>query len=253
MGGWHELLPPLGLKTTASSTLLAWENSRHLATVPLVSPPNDVWETRAEIPYWWRVTTQIWVVLLIGRAAWEIWFIVSQTSFGGKTSGSVAKCRLFSENGNKIDDCLGKDNFFTLWSSPPLWNVWFARHTSIRCPLVSHPVHGGKLLSRAVISSCCCHADLKIIFKSHSVNFCFISYMHFFFSGELRIQTLSPSGFLSLLLFKIRIKTWITLVQATGSGINYNFIPLRWKILITSYVSMLRNVVKKQHMKNKQN
>ena len=27
-----------------------------------------------KIPYWWRVTTQIWVVLLIGRAAWEIWF-----------------------------------------------------------------------------------------------------------------------------------------------------------------------------------
>ena len=37
-------------------------------------PPNDVWETSAEIPYWWRVTTQIWVVLLIGLAAWEIWF-----------------------------------------------------------------------------------------------------------------------------------------------------------------------------------
>ena len=25
-----------------------------------------VWETSAEIPYWWRVTTQIWLVLLIG-------------------------------------------------------------------------------------------------------------------------------------------------------------------------------------------
>ena len=67
-------------------------------------PPNDVWETSAEIPYWWHVTTQIlaceaqthfrssrersddrkyvcasqatqiWVVLLLGRAAWEIWF-----------------------------------------------------------------------------------------------------------------------------------------------------------------------------------
>ena len=53
---------------------LAWENSPHLATLPLVCPPNDVWETRAEIPYWWSVTTQIWVVLLIGRARWEIWF-----------------------------------------------------------------------------------------------------------------------------------------------------------------------------------
>ena len=51
---------------------LAWENSRHLATLPLVFPPNDVRETSAEIPYWCRVTTQIWVVVLIGRAAWEI-------------------------------------------------------------------------------------------------------------------------------------------------------------------------------------
>ena len=55
-------------------TMLAWENSRHLATIPLVSSPNDVWETSAEIPYWWCVTTQIWVVLLIGRAASQIYF-----------------------------------------------------------------------------------------------------------------------------------------------------------------------------------
>ena len=29
-------------------------------------PPNDIWETSAEILYWWRVTTQICVVPLIG-------------------------------------------------------------------------------------------------------------------------------------------------------------------------------------------
>ena len=46
---------------------LARENSRHLATLPLVSPPNDVWETSAEIPYWWRVTTQIWLVVPGGK------------------------------------------------------------------------------------------------------------------------------------------------------------------------------------------
>ena len=45
---------------------IAWENSPHLATLPLVSSPNDIWETRAEIPYWWQVTTQTWVMLLIG-------------------------------------------------------------------------------------------------------------------------------------------------------------------------------------------
>ena len=45
---------------------LAWENSQHLVTLPLVSPPNYVWETSAEIPFWWRITTQIWLVLVIG-------------------------------------------------------------------------------------------------------------------------------------------------------------------------------------------
>ena len=67
---------------------LAWEKTRHLATLPLVSPPNDVWETSAEIPYWWRVTSQIWVMM---RHQNEISAIVSQTSFGGETCGSVAK------------------------------------------------------------------------------------------------------------------------------------------------------------------
>ena len=57
---------------------VAWENSRHLAMLPLVSPPNDIWETSAEIPYWWCIVTQIWVVLLISRAAWEIWFNQSE-------------------------------------------------------------------------------------------------------------------------------------------------------------------------------
>ena len=73
--------------------LLAWENSRHLATLPLVSPINDIWETSAEIPYWWRVTTQIRVVT---RHQYGISALVSQTSFGGETSSSVAKCRLFN-------------------------------------------------------------------------------------------------------------------------------------------------------------
>ena len=37
-----------------------------LPTTFSYTPPNDVWETSAEIPYWRRVTTQIWEVLLIG-------------------------------------------------------------------------------------------------------------------------------------------------------------------------------------------
>ena len=52
---------------------IAWENSPHFATPALISLRIDV-ETSAEIPYWWRVTTQIWLVLLIGRAARKICF-----------------------------------------------------------------------------------------------------------------------------------------------------------------------------------
>ena len=92
---------------------IAWENRD-------VSPRNDVWEASAEIPYWWHVTTQISVVLLISdwlcrvgnliqpiRGTTQIWRVtrqqhgisalVSQTSFGWETSGSVAKCLLFSQ------------------------------------------------------------------------------------------------------------------------------------------------------------
>ena len=59
-------------------TLLAWENSWHFATLPLIYQRNDVWETSAEIPYWRRVTTQIWVVT---RHQYGISALVSQTSF----------------------------------------------------------------------------------------------------------------------------------------------------------------------------
>ena len=41
-----------------------------------------------------RSTTQIWVVT---PHKYGISALVSQTSFGGETSGSVAKCRLFSQ------------------------------------------------------------------------------------------------------------------------------------------------------------
>ena len=60
--------------------MLAWENIRHFATPPLVSPWNDVWETSAEIPYWWRVTIQIWVVLLIGWSKFPIQFGQSEAT-----------------------------------------------------------------------------------------------------------------------------------------------------------------------------
>ena len=58
--------PPVLVTQLFSKLPLAWENSWHFVTPPLVSPQNDIWETSTEIPYWWHVTTQIWVVHLIG-------------------------------------------------------------------------------------------------------------------------------------------------------------------------------------------
>ena len=54
-----------GLSSYKATQIVAWENSRHFETPSLVSPRNDVWETSAEIPYWWRVSSQTCVVRLI--------------------------------------------------------------------------------------------------------------------------------------------------------------------------------------------
>ena len=75
-------------------------------------PRNDVWETSAEIPYWWRVTKQIWVIdwscrfnqsealntqlSVVTRHKHGISALVSQTSLCVETSCGVTKCRLFS-------------------------------------------------------------------------------------------------------------------------------------------------------------
>ena len=49
-----------------TSSFVAWQSGRHFATPSLVPFRNDVRKTSAEMPYWSRVTTQNWVVLLIG-------------------------------------------------------------------------------------------------------------------------------------------------------------------------------------------
>ena len=56
-----------------------------------------------------RSTTQIWVAK---RYQYGISVLVSQTSFGGETSGGVTKCRLFSQAGqvnkNQIQENIAK-------------------------------------------------------------------------------------------------------------------------------------------------
>ena len=81
---------------------------------PLLVPPR---RTSVEFPYWWRVTTQIWVVLLIGCAStnqkhypdllsdtpsvWNFCACSSDVTFRGETSSCVAKLWLFSQAGIK--------------------------------------------------------------------------------------------------------------------------------------------------------
>ena len=50
-----------------------------------------------------RSTTQIWVVT---RHQYGISELVSQTSFGGETSGGIAKCRLFSQATARLHKCI---------------------------------------------------------------------------------------------------------------------------------------------------
>ena len=85
--------------------VIAWENRQHFRTPPLVPLQNDVCGTSVEIPYWWRVTTQIWVLMLLigwsnfstnqkhypdlGSDVSSVWIsavVPPQTSFHGVTS-----------------------------------------------------------------------------------------------------------------------------------------------------------------------
>ena len=63
-------------------------------TLPLVSPPNDWLNQISHAAQPIRSTTKIWVVTC---HQYGISALVSQASFGRETSGSVAKCRLFSQ------------------------------------------------------------------------------------------------------------------------------------------------------------
>ena len=87
----------------ATALHLAWANSGHLETLPLVSPQNDICEMKAEIsrtallqPV--KSITQIWVVTHHQNVIYSaISALVSQASFRRETREGVVKCRLFSK------------------------------------------------------------------------------------------------------------------------------------------------------------
>ena len=111
----------------------AWENSRHFSSPPLDSARDDVWESQ----YRWRITTQIWLVLLSGWikifprndqsealtwnfCAWNS----SDISWG--IGGGFSKCRMFSQA--KMYPATWREQLET--NSPPTesnlpWTNWY--------------------------------------------------------------------------------------------------------------------------------
>lgn len=87
----------------ATALHLAWENSGHLETQPLVPPRNYVRKTRAEISRaaWLqpiKSIPQIWVVTRHQNVIYSgISALVSQAPFRRETREGVVKCRLFSK------------------------------------------------------------------------------------------------------------------------------------------------------------
>ena len=63
---WKPSVPYCSVDVPFSWKIVALENSWHFVTPPMVFPRNDDWVMTEEIPYWWRVNTQIWVVRPIG-------------------------------------------------------------------------------------------------------------------------------------------------------------------------------------------
>ena len=90
------------LTWTASRCKLAWENSRHFRDATLVSPWSEIWETTAEISYWWRINTQIWVVRSIGWSKFPSQHGPIEKNYPDLGSNELsvwnfATCRLFSQ------------------------------------------------------------------------------------------------------------------------------------------------------------
>ena len=68
-------------------------------------------ETSAEIPYWWQMTTQIWVLLLIG------WSKISNQSEALPRSGQPGISALVSQNSFRVENTGGFAKYiFTVFS-----------------------------------------------------------------------------------------------------------------------------------------
>ena len=137
------------LDTSCTNRVIAWGNEAFpsLKKRPSFrrgttgSPANNVWGYNAEIPYWWRVTIQIWAVLLIGWSKFPsrhdqseknypdvgsdtssvsdgISPLAPPTSFRGKTKGSQTSPAL------TLKILFSSSDFIKLATTVPLPEAW---------------------------------------------------------------------------------------------------------------------------------
>ena len=102
------------------ATALAWENSEHFATPPMVFPHNEVWETSAEIPCWWRVSKP--------RSGWCFW--LAEASFLRSTTNQKPYPDLGSDELSILNFCTWLSNVISRrnqwWSPETLAKIAFS-------------------------------------------------------------------------------------------------------------------------------
>ena len=95
---------------------VTWVNNRHLAMPPFFSLQSVVRGTSTEIPYWWCVTSLIWVALLICPAKSKIYFWTNQKHYSYLGSDPSAVSNFCSHSSNIIlqgNQWLGEGGFYS--------------------------------------------------------------------------------------------------------------------------------------------
>ena len=108
---------------TVIISTVAWVNSRHFVR------RNQCRETSAKIPYWWHVTTQIWVVPLIGWSEFSTCTTnqrhYTYLDLGGDASSVCARFADVISRGNQKWSC----------EMSAVFTVYFCTKKTVACHL----------------------------------------------------------------------------------------------------------------------
>ena len=100
-------------------------------------------EMTSEIPYWWRVTTQIWVVLLIG---WSKFYVYARCIIHPLYFAFALQSYVTAEIHLKVGEVVKQNNRILLrfsqtcefWSSKPNWRLRFSLPSIILTDLLGN-------------------------------------------------------------------------------------------------------------------